>query len=53
MKTPSNYEDYELHDEISTIQIFHELKKRQYPVDTKAIINKAVLRSLSEKISSK
>ncbi len=38
-------------DEISTIQIVHELKTRTYPVDMRKLINQAAFRNLSEGIA--
>ena len=38
-------------DEISTIQIVHELKSRTYPVDIKKLINQIAFENLSEGIA--
>lgn len=38
-------------DEISTIQIVHELKNRKYTIDIRKIINQIAFESLSEGIS--
>lgn len=38
-------------DEINTIQIIHELKKRTYSVDIKKLINQTAFESLSEGIT--
>lgn len=38
-------------DEISTIQIVHELKNRAYPIDIKKLINQVALKNLSEGIA--
>ncbi len=38
-------------DEISTIQIVHELKSRIYPIDIKKLINQVTFANLSEGIA--
>jgi len=38
-------------DEISTIQIVHELKSRTYPIDIKKLINQVTFANLSEGIA--
>ena len=38
-------------DEISTIQMVHELKTRTYSLDIRKLINQAAFRNLSEGIS--
>ncbi|MCP4107703.1 MAG: hypothetical protein GY749_19515 [Desulfobacteraceae bacterium] len=38
-------------DEISTIQIVHELKSRTYPIDIKKLINQAAFENLSKGIA--
>ena len=38
-------------DEISTIQIVHELKSRTYPIDIKKLINQITFENLSKGIA--